>query len=400
MTPVLRRLLASVVAAFVVTFITIDANGLAFFIGNGFDFSVVVSATTYFMPSVAFLLLLTVVAGMLGWYARRRWSWLVGLGAGVVSAFIGAILTVTSQGGSFDVSVWQQIFGSFVGFNLVYVVATTVASVTAGTWVYRRVFAARLSRARRRIALVRAPAASLAEGLVTHIKRKKIDLDLANDQWDGYVSALTSSGWNIVEVAPRDELADSVFVEDTVVMLDGLAVITNPGAVTRKAEIFGTEEAVRGLGLPVERIVEPGTLDGGDVLKVDRTIYVGTGGRTNGEGIRQFRAIATRLGFTVVAVPVSKALHLKSAVTALPDGTVIGHPKLVDAESMFPRFLAVPELEGVAVVVLESDTLLMSSSAPKSAELIRSLGYRVITVDISEFEKLEGCVTCLSVRIR
>jgi len=389
-----------VVAAFVVTFITIDANGLAFFIGNGFDFSVVVSATTYFMPSVAFLLLLTVVAGMLGWYARRRWSWLVGLGAGVVSAFIGAILTVTSQGGSFDVSVWQQIFGSFVGFNLVYVVATTVASVTAGTWVYRRVFAARLSRARRRIALVRAPAASLAEGLVTHIKRKKIDLDLANDQWDGYVSALTSSGWNIVEVAPRDELADSVFVEDTVVMLDGLAVITNPGAVTRKAEIFGTEEAVRGLGLPVERIVEPGTLDGGDVLKVDRTIYVGTGGRTNGEGIRQFRAIATRLGFTVVAVPVSKALHLKSAVTALPDGTVIGHPKLVDAESMFPRFLAVPEPEGVAVVVLESDTLLMSSSAPKSAELIRSLGYRVITVDISEFEKLEGCVTCLSVRIR
>lgn len=400
MTPVLRRLLASVVAAFVVTFITIDANGLAFFIGNGFDFSVVVSATTYFMPSVAFLLLLTVVAGMLGWYAHRRWSWLVGLGAGVVSAFIGAILTVTSQGGSFDVSVWQQIFGSFVGFNLVYVVATTVASVTAGTWVYRRVFAARLSRARRRIALVRAPAASLAEGLVTHIKRKKIDLDLANDQWDGYVSALTSSGWNIVEVAPRDELADSVFVEDTVVMLDGLAVITNPGAVTRKAEIFGTEEAVRGLGLPVERIVEPGTLDGGDVLKVDRTIYVGTGGRTNGEGIRQFRAIATRLGFTVVAVPVSKALHLKSAVTALPDGTVIGHPKLVDAESMFPRFLAVPEPEGVAVVVLESDTLLMSSSAPKSAELIRSLGYRVITVDISEFEKLEGCVTCLSVRIR
>ena len=400
MTPVLRRLLASVVAAFVVTFITIDANGLAFFIGNGFDFSVVVSATTYFMPSVAFLLLLTVVAGMLGWYARRRWSWLVGLGAGVVSAFIGAILTVTSQGGSFDVSVWQQIFGSFVGFNLVYVVATTVASVTAGTWVYRRVFAARLSRARRRIALVRAPAASLAEGLVTHIKRKKIDLDLANDQWDGYVSALTSSGWNIVEVAPRDELADSVFVEDTVVMLDGLAVITNPGAVTRKAEIFGTEEAVRGLGLPVERIVEPGTLDGGDVLKVDRTIYVGTGGRTNGEGIRQFRAIATRLGFTVVAVPVSKALHLKSAVTALPDGTVIGHPKLVDAESMFPRFLAVPEPEGVAVVVLESDTLLMSSSAPKSSELIRSLGYRVITVDISEFEKLEGCVTCLSVRIR
>jgi len=400
MTPVLRRLLAAVVAAFVVTFITIDVNGLAFFIGNGFDFSVVVSATSYFLPSIAFLLLLTVIAGLLGWFSRRRWSWLVGLGAGVVSAFIGAILTVTSQGGAFDASVWQQIFASFVGFNLVYIVATTVTSVTAGTWVYRRVFAARLSRPRRRIALVRAPAASLADGIVTHIKRKKIDLDLANSQWDDYVAALASNGWNVVEVAPRDELADSVFVEDTVVMLEGLAVITNPGAVTRKAEIFGTEEAVRGLGLPLERIVEPGTLDGGDVLKVERTIYVGSGGRTNGEGIRQFRAIAARLGYTVVAVPVSKALHLKSAVTALPDGTIIGHPKLVDAEGVFPRFLAVPELEGVAVVVLEPDTLLMSASAPKSAELIRSLGYRVITVEIGEFEKLEGCVTCLSVRVR
>jgi dimethylargininase len=400
MTPVLRRLLASVIAAFVITFITLDVNGLAFFLSNGMDFSVVVSATNYFLPAIAFLLLLSAVAGMLGWFARRRWSWLVGLGLGIVAALIGAILTVTSQGGSFDVTVWEQILGSFVGFNLVFVAAVSVATVTAGTWVFRAVTAAKFARNGRKIALVRAPAASLADGIVTHIKRKKVDLDLANEQWDGYVATLASSGWNIVEVAPRDELADSVFVEDTVVMLDGVAVITNPGAVSRKAEIFGTEEAVRGLAIPVERILEPGTLDGGDVLKVDRTIYVGTGGRTNGEGIRQFRAIASRLGFTVVAVPVSKALHLKSAVTALPDGTIIGHPKLVDADSVFPRFLAVPEEEGVAVVVLEPDTLLMSASAPKSAELIRSLGYRVITVEISEFEKLEGCVTCLSVRVR
>jgi dimethylargininase len=400
MTPVLRRLLASVIAAFVITFITLDVNGLAFFLSNGMDFSVVVSATNYFLPAIAFLLLLSAVAGMLGWFARRRWSWLVGLALGIISALIGAILTVTSQGGSFDVSVWEQILGSFVGFNLVFVAAVSVATVTAGTWAFRAVSAAKFARSGRKIALVRAPAASLSDGIVTHIKRKKIDLDLANEQWDGYVATLASCGWNIVEVAPRDELADSVFIEDTVVMLDGVAVITNPGAVSRKAEIFGTEEAVRGLAIPVERILEPGTLDGGDVLKVDRTIYVGTGGRTNGEGIRQFRAIAARLGFTVVAVPVSKALHLKSAVTALPDGTIIGHPKLVDADSVFPRFLAVPEEEGVAVVVLEPDTLLMSASAPKSAELIRSLGYRVITAEISEFEKLEGCVTCLSVRVR
>ncbi len=284
--------------------------------------------------------------------------------------------------------------------NLVYISTVAVATVTAGTWVYNSIMRAKFTRTGRRIALVRAPAATLEDGLVTHIKRKKVDVDLANDQWDTYVAALSACGWNVVEVAPRDELADSVFVEDTVVMLDGTAVITNPGAVERKAEVFGTEETVRGLGISVERILEPGTLDGGDVLKVGKTVYVGSGGRTNGEGIRQFRAIAEKLGFTVVAVPVTKVLHLKSAVTALPDGTIIGHPKLVDNASMFPRFLPVPEEEGVAVVVVDDTTLLMSASAPKTADLLRSLGYRVIAVEISEFEKLEGCVTCLSVRVR
>ncbi len=143
----------------------------------------------------------------------------------------------------------------------------------------------------------------------------------------------------------------------------------------------------------------PGTLDGGDVLKIDRTVYVGQGGRTNGDGIRQLRALLTPRGYAVVGVPVTKVLHLKSAVTALPDGTVVGHPDAVDHPEVFPRFLPMPE-HGAAVVVLDAATVLMAASVPASAALIESLGYRVITVDISEFEKLEGCVTCLSVRLR
>lgn len=400
MTPILRRLLASVATAFALAFITLDVNGLAFFLANSMKFDIVVTAATFFLPALAFLLLFTVIAGLLGWLAKRRWSWIVGTVIGIVTGVIGLILTVATQGGTFDQSTWEQIISSVVGVNLVYISTVAVATVTAGTWVYNSIMRARFTRTGRRIALVRAPAATLESGLVTHIKRKKVDVDLANDQWDTYVAALSACGWNVVEVAPRDELADSVFVEDTVVMLDGTAVITNPGAVERKAEVFGTEETVRGLGIAVERILEPGTLDGGDVLKVGKTVYVGSGGRTNGEGIRQFRAIAEKLGFTVVAVPVTKVLHLKSAVTALPDGTIIGHPKLVDNASMFPRFLPVPEEEGVAVVVADDTTLLMSASAPKTADLLRSLGYRVIAVEISEFEKLEGCVTCLSVRVR
>jgi len=183
-------------------------------------------------------------------------------------------------------------------------------------------------------------------------------------------------------------------------MFGKTAVLTSPGAESRRGETEAVEKAVRRLGQRIERIELPGTLDGGDVLKVGKTVYIGRGGRTNAEGIRQLRLIVAPLGYKVVAVPVSMALHLKSSVTALPDGTIIGYPPVVDNAAIFDRFLAVPEIGGLAVTVIAEDTVLMAASAPKSAELIADLGYKVITVDISEFEKLEGCVTCLSVRVR
>jgi dimethylargininase len=134
--------------------------------------------------------------------------------------------------------------------------------------------------------------------------------------------------------------------------------------------------------------------------EVGDTVYVGQGGRTNGEGIRQLRAILTPLGATVVAVPVRKVLHLKSAVTALPDGAVIGYEPLVDDPRVFERFLPVPEESGAHVVLLGDARLLMAADAPESAALFTSLGYEPVVVDISEYQKLEGCVTCLSVRVR
>jgi dimethylargininase len=154
------------------------------------------------------------------------------------------------------------------------------------------------------------------------------------------------------------------------------------------------------LGCSVNWVWGPGTLDGGDVLKIGDTIYVGRGGRTNADGVQQLRAAFEPLGARIVAVPVSKVLHLKSAVTALPDSTVIGYPPLVDSFSPFPRHLAVPEESGAHVVLLGGGKLLMAASAPKTAELFTDLGYEPVPVDISEFEKLEGCVTCLSVRLR
>lgn len=254
-------------------------------------------------------------------------------------------------------------------------------------------------------ALVRRPGPKLAEGIVTHIERVPVDLGAAVSQWEGYVAALRTHGWSTTEVEPADTCPDAVFVEDALVVFDDLAVVTRPGAAVRRGETAGAELAARAAGLEVVHVDAPATIDGGDVLKVDdgrdgRTVYVGVGGRTDVGAVAQLAELLMPRGWSVRGVPVSKVLHLKSAVTALPDGTVIGHPDLVDDVSVFDRFLRVPEPEGAHVVLLGGDRLLMSSSAPLTADLFRSMGYEPVCVDIGEFEKLEGCVTCLSVRIR
>ena len=251
-----------------------------------------------------------------------------------------------------------------------------------------------------RRALVRRPGPRLAEGLLTHLERTSVDLELARRQWLGYAAAMQSQGWELFEVEPADDCPDAVFVEDTVVVYDDLAVLSRPGAEERRAEVAGTELALRGLGYRVARIEDPGTLDGGDVLKHGGTVWVGLGGRTNQAGVDQLAKHLAPYGVEVVDVPVSKVLHLKSAVTALPDGTVIGYEPLVDRPTTWSSFLPVPEEAGSHVVLLGAETVLMSASAPRTAELLEDRGLRVVTVDISEFEKLEGCVTCLSVRLR
>jgi dimethylargininase len=248
-------------------------------------------------------------------------------------------------------------------------------------------------------ALVRRPSPRLAEGLVTHIERVPVDPELAGQQWAGYVATLEASGWPTIEVEPAPDCADSVFVEDTVVMYGETAVITNPGAPRRRPETAGTEQALRKLGYRIVSMTR-GRLDGGDILRVGDRVYIGRGGRTDAAGVAELRAILAPLGAQVTAVPVTKALHLKSAMTALPDGTVIGYAPVIDDPGFFPHFRAMPEEGGAHVVDLGEGRLLMADSAPRSAELIADLGYTPVIVAISEFEKLEGCVTCLSVRLR
>lgn len=251
-----------------------------------------------------------------------------------------------------------------------------------------------------RLAVVRRPGPLLADGLVTHQEPQPVDLDLALAQWCTYVEAVRDAGWEIVEVPPADDCPDAVFVEDAMVVFDDLAVITRPGAVSRRPETAGLDALAAQIGLHAVELGPPGTLDGGDVLKVGRTVYVGESARTTAEGIEALAVVLAPRGWDVRRVPVGRVLHLKSAVTALPDGTVVGHPPCVDDAAAFPQFLAVPEPAGAHVVLLGDGRLLMAADAPATADLYRSMGYSPVEVDISEFEKLDGCVTCLSVRVR
>ncbi|WP_420452219.1 dimethylargininase [Ilumatobacter sp.] len=250
-----------------------------------------------------------------------------------------------------------------------------------------------------RRAVVRRPSPRLAEGEVSTTVREPVDADRAREQWEGYVEAMRSRGWEIFELEPADDHPDGVFVEDAVFVHGELAVVTRPGARSRRGETEGLAHRFAQLGFEVAAIEAPATLDGGDLLDLGGTVYAGRSARTDAAGIDQLRALLAPAGSEVVEVPVTAALHLKSCLTALPDGTVVGWRPFVDRPDLFASIRMVPEESGAHVVDLGDGRILVAASCPRSADEYASLGYEVVAVEIGEFEKLDGCVTCLSVRL-
>lgn len=247
------------------------------------------------------------------------------------------------------------------------------------------------------IALTRKISPGLAACELTHIERTPIDLDLASLQHAAYVSLLAKVGCGVVELEARPELPDSVFVEDIAVVLDEVAVMTRPGAISRRAEseLLAVEmERHR----PLLHIKAPARLDGGDVLRLGRSLYVGQSGRSNEDGISQLRSLLAGFGYSVHAVPIRDCLHLKSAVTALDDETVLMQPDWVDRNSFRGfRIVQVDPAEAHAANVLRiGDQVVMPACFPHTLERIRSAGFLVNPVDVSELQKAEGAVTCCS----
>jgi dimethylargininase len=247
------------------------------------------------------------------------------------------------------------------------------------------------------IALTRAVSPSLADCELTHLERVVIDVDRAATQHAAYEALLASLGADVVRVSAAPEHPDAVFVEDTAIVLDDIAVMTRTGAASRRGELDGVAAALA----PYRRIAqmtEPATLDGGDVIRMGRTLYVGRSGRTSDAGIEQLRRLIAPHGYRVVPVDFVGCLHLKSAATAIGDDTVLFNPDWVSAAA-FPNCDAMSieasEPHGANALRI-GDSLVYSSQYPRTAAMLARRGLRVCEVDLSELAKAEGAVTCCS----
>src|SRR5262245_10580602 len=248
----------------------------------------------------------------------------------------------------------------------------------------------------RAVAVIRPVPQSFADCELTHLQRVPLAVRLARAQHAEYERALGSLGCEIVHVPAADALPDSVFVEDTAIVLDEIAVITRPGAASRRPETIAVA-ATLGAFRQLQFLSEPATLEGGDVLRLGRVLYVGLGTRTNAAGAQQLADFISPYGYEVREVPVDACLHLKSAVTEVAPGVVVINPDWVNGQ-MFPdhAIIEVDPSEPAAANVLRIGGTVVSPAAYPLTNARLSSAARVRTVDVSEVAKAEGAVTCCS----
>jgi dimethylargininase len=235
--------------------------------------------------------------------------------------------------------------------------------------------------------------------LRTQIARVPVDPDAALRQHMAYCQMLRDSGAHVVTLDNNRDWPDSTFIEDTAVVLDEVAVLASMGTEARRGEVAGIESELKKYR-ELHRIKPPATLEGGDVLRVGRTVLVGVSSRTNLAGVHAFEAVVRQYGYRVSPVPVPRCLHLKSACTALPDGSLLVNRSWLDTSSLLPfELVPIPEEEPWAANTLRiGETICLAANHVRTAELLRQRGFAVRTVQVSEFAKLEGGVTCLSLR--
>ena len=249
-----------------------------------------------------------------------------------------------------------------------------------------------------RIAITRVVSPSIGQCELTHLSRQEIDVNRARSQHAQYENLLTDLGCKVRRLSEEPEQPDSVFVEDTAIVLDDTAVITRPGASLRRIETESITEVLKEYRT-INQITDPGTLDGGDVLRIGRTLYVGKSVRSNIPGIKQLIEIVAPYGYDVEVVVVNGCLHLKSAVSLVGEEILLINRSWVDANSFggSREFIDIDPAEPYAAnALLVGDELMYPQSFPRTRLRLESRGIGVRVVDVSELQKAEGALTCCS----
>ena len=248
--------------------------------------------------------------------------------------------------------------------------------------------------------IVRTPCSQVTEG-ITSASLGKPDYEKALEQHKAYIAALESLGLNVTVLPADEEYPDSCFVEDVAVLAEKCAIITNPGAPSRKGEITSMIPVIEGFyPQGVERIEAPGTLEGGDVMRIGDCFYVGRSARTNAEGIRQFGEILAKYGYECREVTLEEVLHLKTGVNYIENNNMLVSGEFV-TKPEFEKYnkIVIPEEEAYAAnCIWINGTVIVPANFPQVKALVEGAGYPVITVDTSEFRKIDGGLSCLSLR--
>ncbi|MDA3903992.1 MAG: arginine deiminase family protein [Desulfuromusa sp.] len=248
-------------------------------------------------------------------------------------------------------------------------------------------------------AIVRSPGRSIVSGLSESSSKLPI-YGKALEQHEHYVNALKQCGLDVMILDASEAYPDSVFVEDVAVLTPACAIVTAPGAESREGEIREIRPTLAGLFPHIEKIMSPGTLEGGDVMQIGTHYYIGLSGRTNLAGARQLVGILEKYGMTGSTIPVHKFLHLKTGVTWVGNNALVGERNFI-MQSSFQQFnvISVEDDErGAANCIYLNDKIIMPAGYPKTKKLLRDTGSEVFEVDISEFAKIDGGLTCLSLR--
>lgn len=248
------------------------------------------------------------------------------------------------------------------------------------------------------LALTHRPSPALQDCELTFLDSQPIDINNATLQHMAYCDMLRECGAQVATLDDNLSLPDSVFVEDPIIVFDEIAVLTSMGVASRRKESAVLEQFF-GRYRVVERISLPARIEGGDVLKIGKRIFVGESARTNSEGIRALADIIEPLGYALTPVQVTGCLHLKTGCTALDEKTILINPEWVDV-SPFKEFSVIETLPAEpfgANVLPVGDTLCMNGAFQRTINLVKGLGYKVLSVDISEFVKAEAGLTCMSV---